>query len=213
MGSEYGIRIKVHLTQSQRALLEEKSFSMRWALIENLRDLKLGLISECLCESEMTERKIMAAMNKNSGGSVFHCPDCGALRKSDILRCRNGLRCRLPFYGTLKTLDMLADKLPLQEKLVESNPALYYSVIINFGSLRNAMLQLGVQQGLPKEEVPEWREKAKDFFGRVSDIVIAECAGVPINFARSTRKNTGVNRYNHKKHARNILEDNNRASY
>ena len=71
MSSEHGIRIKVHLTQNQRVLLEEKSFSMRWALIESLRDLKLGLISECLCGSEMTEQKIMAAMNKNDRGSSF----------------------------------------------------------------------------------------------------------------------------------------------
>ena len=213
MSSEHGIKIKVYLTQSQRALLEEKSFSMRWALIENLRDLKLGLVSECPCQSEMTEREIMAAMNKNGGSSVFYCRNCGALRKSDILRCQNGLRCRLPFYGTLKTLDMLADKLPLQEKLVESDPALYYSIIINFGSVRNALLQIGVQQGIPKEEVPEWQEKSKEFFGRVSDIVIAECAGVSINFAHFARRNTGINCYNHKKYVRSVLEESNRASY
>lgn len=210
MGSEHGTKIKVYLTQSQRALLEKKSFSMRWTLIESLRDLKLGLISECPCQSEMTEREIMAAMNKNARSSVFYCRNCGALRKSDILRCRNGLRCRLPFYGTMKTLDMLTDKLPLQKKLVESDPALYYSVIINFGSVRNAMLQLGIQQGLPKEEVLEWQEKTREFFGRISDIVIAECAGVSIN---SARRNIGSTRYNHKKYTRNVLEGSKRVSY
>ena len=50
---------------------------MRWALIENLRDLKLGLVSECPCQSEMTEREIMAAMNKNGGSSVFVAETAG----------------------------------------------------------------------------------------------------------------------------------------
>lgn len=194
-------RASLELTQNQKDRMEERNFHIRWALIENLHGERFEFACECpKCNHLLTEWEITKNYGKNDDDCLIHC---GYKCKAALLRFNNGLMFQLPFYGVNKVfaeLHQFIEKQPFRlDKLNEENPALYYSAVIYFGSLRSALLMIreNARQCPPPTE--NWQTKAEPFFSRLSDITIAKCVGIPPFDVRTARRKAGIRAYDYRK--------------
>jgi len=111
----------------------------------------------------------------------------------------------LPFYCATQVLAQLngLQELP-PEEIQKEHPAIYHSVRVHHGNFRIAFEKIGIQYRF--ETVTNWKEKVRDFLGKLPDTVVAEVVDMPVRQVRKLRNDLGIEVFR----VRNIIpeEDN-----
>ena len=198
----FSIRLKQKLAQSLRLSLEQRikiqqlAFSLRMALIQELRGERYEPRATCPeCSREMTPVEIMKGFKQDPNDFTTCCSACG-YRFEPILVCfGDGTSITIPFYCDMQTLSQLQrlGAFLSPEQIESRNPGVYRSAIIHHGGLRRAFERIGIRYDF--EEIHDWKSKVIPFLGRMPDTIIADCANASISTVRALRRKLGVSRY------------------
>lgn len=97
----------------------------------------------------------------------------------------------LPFYCATQVLAQLSGLQELRpEEIQKEHPAIYHSVRVHHGNFRIAFEKIGIQYRF--ETVTNWKEKVRDFLGKLPDTVIAEVVDMPVRQVRKLRNDLRI---------------------
>ncbi|MBI5077199.1 hypothetical protein HZB94_02360 [Candidatus Falkowbacteria bacterium] len=188
-------KLEMQLTQEQRLMLTQHTFSLRLALIGALRDEQYEPKARCpSCNHALTPIEIINGFNQDPRDFTTSCPKCQHRFAPSIISFGNGSSIELPFFCSAQALDQLRGKhLMTPAELSRHHPAVYRSAIVHHGTITKAFNALSVEY--PFAEISDWRNKARPFLGRLSDRVIAECVEVSVKTITKMRDELGIQRY------------------
>ena len=185
----------LQLTQEQRIVLQQLSFSLRLDLIQALWGQRYEPRGTCPgCDRKLTAVEIIKGFNQDPNDFTTGCSACGRRFEPSLICFGDGVEIRLPFYCDVQALEKLKGReLLLPERISKELPGVYRSAIIHHGSLRRAFEKLGINYQF--EEINDWKTKIQPFLGRLQDTVIAECVDAPVSAIRALRKKLGIPKY------------------
>ncbi|MBU4223782.1 hypothetical protein KJ934_00960 [Patescibacteria group bacterium] len=191
LGLAQSLELEQRLTQAQRIQLNQRIFGLRMELVQALRGDLYRPEGVCPnCGRKMTATEVIRGFNTDPNDFTTCCTGCGFRFEPELICVGEISTIRLPFYCGCQALHRLglagmANFSP--EQLSMEYPAIYRSVIVHYGGIRQAFREIGVDY--PFQEISDWRNKVVPFLGRLRDTIIAECVDAPVSVIRRMRKN------------------------
>lgn len=183
------------LTQAQQVtLLQSHTLSLRLQLLAEIRGFQYHPAGKCPnCSRQLTPLEIIKGFNNDPNDFTTVCTACNQ-RFEPKLKHHSALGAmELPFYCSVQALGQLE---PLSafdpDQLKKDHPAIYHSVIVHHGTLRNAFKKINVAYQF--DEVVDWKTKVAPFLGRLPDTVIAQIVGATAKSVSALRKEHGISR-------------------
>ncbi|KKS53984.1 MAG: hypothetical protein UV20_C0043G0006 [Candidatus Magasanikbacteria bacterium GW2011_GWA2_42_32] len=180
IGMSFGHRIRhtqrlrqsLRLSQAQRLQIQEHAFTLRLALIHELRDERYEPKAICpACSRELTPMEIIRGFNQDPNDFTTCCSACSRRFEPTLVCFGDGTYIELPFYCDCQTLAQLQGKETLQpERFAMEYPAIYRSAIVHHGGIRQAFAKVGIQYAF--EEISDWKNKIRSFLGRLPAILL-----------------------------------------
>lgn len=203
MGMSFGHRLRhtqrltqsLRISQAHRLHLQEHIFTLRLALVQELRGERYEPSATCpKCSRKLTPMEIIRGFNQDPNDFTTCCSACGYRFEPGLVCFGNGTQIELPFYCDCQTLAQLHGKETLQpDQFAREHPAIYRSAIVHHGGIRRAFEKIGIQYAF--EEISDWKNKILPYLGRLSDTIIAECVDVSASTIGAIRRKLGISRY------------------
>lgn len=185
----------MRLSQAQRIQVQGHIFTLRMALVQELRGERYEPRATCpACSRKLTPMEIIRGFNQDPNDFTTCCSACGHRFEPMLVCFGDGTQIKLPFYCDAQTLAQLHGKETLPpEQFAREHPAIYRSAIVHHGGIRRAFEKIGIQYAF--EEISDWKNKIRPFLGRLPDTIIAECVDASVATIRAIRRKLGVSRY------------------
>jgi len=205
MNMELSLGHRAELRVDQRVALETRQTQLRLELISALHDRQYQPDNQCpSCSHKMTLLEILHGFNDDPLDRTTECPKCHARFNCALVTYTAAARLELAFYCPSQTLHFLGEmagaELMTPEEIEKAAPAYYHSAIAHFGSLKSAFEKTGAEylfRETPTEAVVKAR--LQPFFGKLTDKIIAEVAGLAASKIRAWRREAGIKARGRKK--------------
>lgn len=168
----------IRLSQVQRTVISQRVHSLLLQLVGALRMERYTPMGRCPnCSKRLTSLEILRGFSRDVNDFTTACPKCGMRFLPSLIAISGYAAVELPYYCPMQVLPMLEGKSRIgPDDLARLHPAEYRSAIVHWGTIRNALAQLGISYTF--EEVPGWEQKVLPFLGKLPDAVIARCVNV-----------------------------------
>ena len=199
-------RISHRLSPTQKMAVKQTLLTLRLALIGRVHGGNYQPRAKCpKCDRTLTPLEIIQGFRSDPNDYRTECTSCHA-RFDPKLEWREGNSLsyvEIPFYcptQVLAQLHGLEGKTP--DEIRAEQPAIYHSVRVHHGNLRQAFAKIGVQYAY--ENVVNWQEKVNEFLGKLPDTVIAEVVDMSVRAVRSLRHSLGIAPFSQRKLAEEV---------
>ncbi len=192
MTQRQAVRQTHRMTQDQKV---EQRFAVQVQILQELYGEDYTPRARCpRCNRDLKPQEILEGFLDDPNDFTTQCPNdrCAFRFAPHLVRTFiEGGTAELPFYCSVQVLGMLDKCVGMPwEELEKSQPAMVKSARFHFGTVTNAFSQIG--QEYSGEPSLEWWEKVRSFLGKVSDGLIAECAGKSRSMVRRLRRKLGI---------------------
>lgn len=183
-----------HLTIAQSHRLNQK-VDLRLKLLQKLHDEEYKIEGQCpQCNYKSTPAEIILGFSESVHDFTTRCPKCETRFDPSLQMIgAHGVKTTLPFYCGDQALYMLKglEVMP-PDKYLENNKtvAMYRSLMVHYGSLKNAFREIYIEYSF--EEVPVWKSKVRTFLGIMPDKEIAELCNVTVDEVIEYRESKGI---------------------
>lgn len=146
------------------------------------------------CNHALTTEQILRGFNRDPQDLTTECPSCNQRFEARLVARSMASEINLRFYCPAQALHALPsyrDKTP--GEIHTANSALFESVRLHFGGLREAFHRIGIPYR-PRRQ-PDWQEKVRPFLGQAPDTLIASVAEVSPAAIRRLRRRHSISRY------------------
>lgn len=165
--------------KASACVIQSRMIEVRKRILYYVRGEEYSISAKCPeCGHSFDEVNILDQFLKQRGEFNLHlrCPHCGC----GIIRPKIKINNReVYFLSPLATsMSLLDEDLCLHpSEIRKSKPVVYYSAIFNFGSLKNAFLQIRKRK-YKYVEVRDWNKRVKLIPKTIPDRVISQVLGV-----------------------------------
>ncbi len=170
--------------------------ALRIQLIEALYGVRYSPRAICTaCNYALRNVEILQGFRDDPHDYTTLCPKCAYRFQPQLASLLGGGDwMEVQFYCEVQALHALPAWVTRPPADMErDNSSLYRSCITHFGSLNAGFARL--KMPYPFDPLPDWREKAKSFLGKLPDTMIAQCVGQHVRIVRAVRKQLGIPRY------------------
>lgn len=183
------------LTHQQRQQLLGNILQLRLGLIKELRGDSYKPEASCpKCFRVLTPVEIIQGFNRDPNDFTTSCTSCGHRFRAEIVARGETWTQRLQFFCATQVLEMLRGKETLSpEQIRKENPGAYHSAIVHHGGLRQAFKQIDITYKF--DDLGDWKDKIKDFLGRLPDTDIARAVGVSSSVISNLRRSLNIDRF------------------
>ena len=196
-------KIKVQITHAQIAKIKAAILELRLDLIGRVHGGNYQPHAVCpKCKRGLTAMEIISGFRDDPNDYTTSCTFCNARFEPKLVYRIGDSRAELPFYcatQVLAQLDGLQTLTP--EEIQKTAPAVYHSTRVHHGNFRIAFQQIGLPYAF--ETVSDWKEKVKDFLGKLPDTMVAKVVDLSVRTVRTLRNSRGIKPFNR----RALLED------
>lgn len=143
------------------------------------------------CSRHLTSLEIIQGFRNDPTDYTTACTACRARFEPKLVWKMDAIEAEIPFFCSTQVLEQLRgleNKSPDQIQL--EDVAVYHSVRVHYGNLRRAFEKIGIPYAF--ENVTNWKERVRDFLGKLPDTVIAEVVDMPVRTVRNLRKSLGI---------------------
>lgn len=143
------------------------------------------------CNRELTPLEIISGFRDEVTDYTTSCTRCNHRFEPKLSYRSIASTMELPFYCATQVLAQL-DGLEMfpPEEIQKERPAIYHSVRVHHGNFRIAFEKIGIQYQF--ETVTNWKDKVRDFLGKLPDTVIAEVVDLPVRTIRKLRNDLNI---------------------
>lgn len=206
-GLSLGLVQRPMLTQHQLADQRiEQRFSLKQELIAAIHDsgeLIYRPNATCPkpgCGHKLTAVEILRGFRPVPTDPTTCCPKCKTRFQARLLAQGGLATVEIWFLCPCQTLSQLRfwqSQGKRWEDLEKGQQGVYRSALIHFGSLKSALLQIGVNN-YKEPPVKDWQAKIRPFLGELPDPVIARTVNQSVLTIRSYRYRLGIRGYSTK---------------
>ena len=170
--------------------LSQELLLLKQELIETIHGLRYSPLATCpKCGKKLSEHEILTGFTNNPYDLRTTCPNCQHRFESRLRHYGERSSIYVSFMCPAQAIHGLGKiGLLTETELQREFPMVYQSCKYHFGSLKTAYKQIGIEF---KEDIP-WKEKVKDFLGKLPDRVIAIVVGTTSNHISKLRKSLGI---------------------
>jgi len=187
----------MRFTIRQKLKIKQIELLRSMMLLGCLHDEKYELVQDCpLCSERLTPLEVIDGFNDNMRKTVIKCFHCNFEFNPVYRRFTR----RTLFVGTFLCQIQTLHKLKITKlskydtaEIRRRNMDLYYSAILNFGSLSNAYNEIGIEY--PREEIEGWNQIVVPFLGKIKDKTAAIACGTSTKQITFLRNNLEIDRY------------------
>jgi len=187
--------------EMKQALTMEQTLEQKFALLQILTLVRYEPKAKCPdCGYNLTTEEILKGFNQDVNDFTTGCPRCDYRFNAILISNYQHGRMEISFYCEAQALDLLENTVLKNlgvikpEDIEEEYPAIYHSLIVHCGSLKNAFSKIRVDY--PFAERRDWKEKIVPFLGQLSDKMIADCVGVSASTIQRMRTKKGIAAFN-----------------
>lgn len=149
------------------------------------------------CYRQLTPLEIIAGFRDDVTDYTTACTSCNHRFAPKLSYNNSYSSVELPFFCATQVLDQLKGLQDLPPEVIQKNhPAIYHSVRVHHGNFRVAFEKIGIQYQF--ETVTNWKEKVRDFLGKLPDTVIAEVVDLPVRAIRKLRNELEIDVFRHR---------------
>ncbi len=195
MSMSHSMGQRQELTQVQEAvMLQKHTLSLRLQLLELIRGFRYQPAGQCpICSRQLTPLEVITGFNDDPHDFTTLCTGCGNRFEAKLMHSSASGSLELPFYCSTQALHQLRELRAIDPDVMKKeHPAIYHSVIVHHGTLRNAFSKIGISYHF--DEVVDWKTKVIPFLGRLPDTVIADIVSVSAREVGTLRKKHGIAR-------------------
>ena len=181
------------LSQRQEAvMLQAHTLSLRLQLLEEIRGFRYHPAGKCPnCSRQLTPLEVITGFNDDPHDFTTVCTACGRRFEAKLRHASFAGDAELQFFCSAQALYQLEDLRDFDpDALQKHHPAVYHSVIVHHGTLRNAFSKIGISYRF--DEVVDWKTKVVPFLGRLPDKVIADIVSISPRTVGALRKRHGI---------------------
>ena len=193
MSMGHSLEQRQELAQVQEVrMLQEHKLSLRLQLLQEIRGFRYEPAGVCpACARQLTPLEVITGFNNDPYDFTTLCTGCGQRFEAKLKYYSASGPAELPFYCSTQVLHRLGEFEALNpDDMKKEDPAIYHSVVVHYGTLRNAFKKIGISYSF--DEVVDWKTKVTPFLGRLPDTVIAEIVSVSARMVGALRKKHGI---------------------
>ncbi len=192
MGQRLVVRQEQRLTHTQKQEIKAGLLSARLDLVGAIHGGSYRPRATCPgCYRKLTPLEIIAGFRDDVTDYTTSCTYCNKRFEPKLSYSSSASTIELPFYCATQVLAQLGglEVLP-PEEIQKEHPAIYHSVRVHHGNFRIAFEKIGIQYHF--ETVTNWKDKVRDFLGKLPDTVIAEVVDLPVRTIRKLRNDLNI---------------------
>ncbi|MDP3727371.1 MAG: hypothetical protein Q8R35_01885 [bacterium] len=187
--------VRQTLSPALRLELAQRMISSQLRLVGAVRGEHYRVGETCpRCHHRLTAAEIIHGFRRDPHDLTTRCRRCRHRFPPKLELGMNGSRAEVPFFCKTQTAHRLP---PLKElaptELRRTEPAVYHSAIVHWGSLSSAFASLHIRYVFPEFPLGrDWHAKIVPFLGRLPDTMIARACSTNVEAIRALRRERGT---------------------